>query len=106
MQALRRWWYVCRIASKKPRKKRNAAPGLYWGANGCGVYVARWLSLRGVGMRGIYGTLDNVYSVGVLRLLSMRIGNTSNSKAARLYALRLYVTRCIYGRTYGAHGIG
>ena len=53
---------------------------------------------------------DNVCSVGVLRLLSMRIGNTSNSKAARLYALRLCVTRCIYGRTYGAllfaRGIG
>ena len=65
-------------------------------------------------MRGLYGTLDNVYSVGVLRLLSMRRANTSNSEAAHLYALRLYVTSCIYGGIYGhtygalsfAHGIG
>ena len=57
---------------------------------------------------------DNVCSVGVLRLLSMRRANICNSMAAHLYALRLYVTRCIYGgiygRTYGAlsfaHGIG
>lgn len=84
------------------------------GANSCGVYVARWLSLHGVGMRGLYGTLDIVYSVGVLRLLSMRRANTISSKVARLYVLRFYVTRCmrggIYGRTYGAlsfaHGIG
>ena len=84
------------------------------GANICGVCVARWLSLHGVGMRGLYGTLDNACNVGALRLLSMRIGNTSNSKAARLYALRLYVARCIYGGIYGraynvvlfAHGIG
>ena len=55
-------------------------------------------------------TQYNVCIWGVLCLLSMRIGNTSNSKAARLYALRFYVTRCIYGGTYGAlsfaHGIG
>lgn len=89
----------------------NAWPVL--GANSSGVCVARWLSLRGVGMCGLYGTLDNVYSVGVLRLLSMRITDTSNSKA-RLYVLRLYVTRCIYGGIYGrtcgallsVHGIG
>lgn len=57
---------------------------------------------------------DNVCSVGVLRLLSMRRANICNSMAVPLYALRLYVTRCIYGgiygRTYGAlsfaHGIG
>ena len=53
---------------------------------------------------------DNVYSVGVLRLLSMRRANICNSMAARLYAFRFYVTRCIYGGTYGAlsfaHGIG
>ena len=84
------------------------------GAGICGVCVARWLSLHGVGMRGLYVTLDNVYGVGALRLLSMRIGNTSNSKASRLYALRFYVTRCIYGGIYGCtydaqlfvHGIG
>ena len=84
------------------------------GAGLFGVCVARWLSLHGVGMRGLYVTLDNVYGVGALRLLSMRIGNASNSKVARLYVLRFYVTRCmcggIYGRTYGAlsfaHGIG
>ena len=59
-------------------------------------------------------TQYNVCIWGVLCLLSMRIGNTSNSKAARLYALRLYVARCIYGGIYGraynvvlfAHGIG
>lgn len=83
-------------------------------ANRCGVCVARLLSLRGVGMRGLYGTLDNMCSVGVLRLRSMGGADASNSKAARLYALRLYVARCIYGgiygRTYGAvlfaHGTG
>lgn len=80
------------------------------GADICGAYVARWLFLRGVGMRGLYGTLDNVYSVGVLRLLSMRIGKTSNSKAARLHVWGFYVVRCMCGGIYGAllsvHGMG
>ena len=57
---------------------------------------------------------DNVCSVGVLRLLSMRRANICNSMAVPLYALRLYVTSCIYGGIYGraynvvlfAHGIG
>ena len=79
-------------------------------ANSCGVYVARWVFLHGVGMRGIYGTLDNLYSVGVLRLLSMRIGNTSNSKVARLYVWGFHVVHCMCGGIYGtlsfAHGIG
>lgn len=97
--------------AQEGKKKRHACTG--W-ANSSGVYVARLLSLPGVGMRGLYGILDNACSVGALRLLSMRKANTSNSKEARLYALRLYVTRCmygsIYGRTYGAllfaRGIG
>ena len=80
------------------------------GAGICGVCDARWLSLHGVGMRGLYGTLDNVYSVGVLRLLSMRRANTSNSEAARLYVWGFHVVRCMCGGIYGAlsfaHGIG
>lgn len=97
----------------KQEKKCNAWPAM--GRIFAAYMLRRWLSLRGVGMRGVgmrglYGTLDNVYSVGVLRLLSLCSANTINSKAARLYALRLYVTRCIYGRTCGAllsvHGIG
>ena len=84
------------------------------GADICGACVARWLSLRGVGMRGLYGTLDNACSVGALRLLSMCSANTINGKAARLYVWEFRIMRCIYdgiyGRTYDAplfaHGIG
>ena len=97
--------------AQEGKKKRHACTG--W-ANSSGVYVARLLSLPGVGMRGLYGTLDNARSVGALRLLSMCRANTINSKAARLYVWGFHVVRCMCGgmcgRTYGAllfaHGIG
>lgn len=111
----RRWWYVCRITSRITSKTENRSvlPALGL-ANSSGVYVARGLSWRDVGMRGLCVTLCNVYSVGGLRLRSTGKANTSDIKAARLYVWGFHVMRCIYGGIYGrtydallfVHGIG